>query len=62
MSKNSARQRVTQLMEWMTTLKSQRRKPTKSNGNRQRVNGGFSPTSNISSRDVRIKNGPSGRR
>ena len=31
MSQNSAKQRVTQLMEWMKTLKSKRSKPVKSN-------------------------------
>lgn len=62
MSKNSTKQRVTQLMEWMTTLKSQRKKPAKSNNTRQRVDVGYGPTLGISSRDVRIKNGPNGRR
>jgi len=51
MSKNSTKQRVTQLMEWMTTLKSKRKKPVRSSGMRQR-----------SGNDVRIKNGPNGRR
>ena len=59
MSKNSAKQRVTQLMEWMTTLKSKRRKPSKSNNPRQQGNEGIG---GISSHDVRIKNGPNGRR
>ena len=62
MSKNSAKQRVTQLMEWMSTLSSKRNKPSKSNDTRQRANEGFGATNSISSRDVRIKNGPSGRR
>jgi hypothetical protein len=33
MSKSSVKQRVTQLMEWMPTLKSKRSKPVKSNVN-----------------------------
>lgn len=51
MSKNSVKQRVTQSIEWMETLKSKRKKPVKSNDTRQNVGEG-----------VRIKNGPSGRR
>lgn len=35
MSKNSAKQRVTQLMEWLPTLSSKRRKHVKSNNNRR---------------------------
>ncbi len=35
MSKNSTKQRVTQLMEWMKTLKSQRKKPVKQQNNRR---------------------------
>lgn len=35
MSKSSAKQRVTQLMEWIPTLKSQRKKPVKSNNTRR---------------------------
>ena len=70
MSKNSTKQRVTQLMEWLPTLSSKRKKRVKSNDTRQRVNEGFESsihassgkTTNISSRDVRIKNGPNGRR
>jgi hypothetical protein len=31
MSRSSVKQRVTQLMEWMPTLKSKRNKPVKSN-------------------------------
>ena len=59
MSKSSTRVRVIQLQEWMKTLKSQRKKPVKSRDTRQhdevRLRG-------ISSDDVRIKNGPNGRR
>ena len=35
MSKTSAKQRITQLQEWMKTLKSQRVKPVKSSDTRQ---------------------------
>ena len=62
MSKTSAKQRVTQLMEWMTTLKSKRSRPVKSSDTRQSGNAGYKSKTNISSNDVRIKNGPSGRR
>ena len=51
MSYNSAKQRITQLMEWLPTLKSQRRKPVKSRDTRPSMG-----------EDVRIKNGPNGRR
>lgn len=59
MSYNSAKQRITQLAEWLPTLKSQRKKPVRSNDTRQQGNEGFG---GISSRDVRIKNGPNGRK
>jgi len=52
MSKNSAKQRVTQLMEWLPTLKSKRNKPVK-RGNTQ---------PKFANYDVKIKNGPNGRR
>jgi hypothetical protein len=35
MSQNSAKQRVTQLMEWMKTLKSKRSKPVKQQNNKR---------------------------
>ena len=35
MSKSSARQRVTQLTEWMKTLKTKRNKPVKQQNNRR---------------------------
>ena len=47
MSKTSSKQRVTQLMEWKKTLKSQRGKPRVDNSIPQRVNLGY---------NVRIKN------
>ena len=59
MGKTSAKQRVTQLMEWLPTLKSQRSKPVKSSDTRQRDG---VKSRGISSDDVRIKNGPNGRR
>ena len=59
MSKNSAKQRMTQLMEWLPTLSSKRNKPVKARDMRQRD--GAKPRG-ISSDDVRIKNGPNGRR
>ena len=62
MGRNSAKQRVTQLMEWMTTLKSKRSRPVKAKDTRQRTDEGFKSTPSISSGDVRIKNGPNGRR
>lgn len=62
MSKTSAKQRVTQLMEWMTTLKSKRSRPVKASDTRQSGNVGYKSTPSISANDVRIKNGPSGRR
>jgi hypothetical protein len=52
MSKNSARQRVTQLMEWLPTLKSKRSKPVKRGNTQPR----------FVDYDVKIKNGPNGRR
>ena len=36
MSKNSAKQRMTQLMEWLPTLSSKRNKPVKARDMRQR--------------------------
>jgi hypothetical protein len=36
MSKNSAKQNIEQLMQWLPTLKSKRKKRVKSNNNRQR--------------------------
>ena len=62
MGRNSAKQRVTQLMEWMTTLKSKRSRPVKSSDTRQSRNADNKSTTGISSHDVRIKNGPNGRR
>ena len=53
MSKNSPKQRMTQLMEWMTTLSSKRSKPVKARDTRQRD--GVKPRG-ISSDDVHIKN------
>ena len=47
MGKTSAKQRVTQLMEWKKTLKSQRSKPKKDDSIPQRVNLGY---------NVKIKN------
>ena len=54
MGKNSNKQLVTQLMEWLPTLKSQRSKPVKADSKRQ-------PRSNDYS-NVKIKNGPNARR
>jgi hypothetical protein len=62
MSKNSAKQRVTQLMEWLPTLKSKRSRPVKARDTRQRTDEGFKSKPSILSNDFRIKNGPSGRR
>jgi hypothetical protein len=47
MGKTSAKQRVTQLMEWKKTLKSQRSKPKVDDSTPQRVNLGY---------NVKIKN------
>ena len=47
MGKTSAKQRVTQLMEWKKTLKSQRSKPKEDDSKPQRVNLGY---------NVKIKN------
>ena len=47
MSKTSAKQRVTQLMEWKKTLKSQRSKPKVDDSKPQQVNLGY---------NVKIKN------
>jgi len=59
MSKNSHKQRYEQLMQWMSTLSSKRNKRVKSRDMRQRDR--VKPRG-ISSDDVRIKNGPNGRR
>lgn len=59
MSKSSARVRVIQLQEWMKTLKSQRKKQVRSSNTSQRDG---VKLSGINSNDVRIKNGPNGRR
>ncbi len=59
MSKSSAKQRMTQLMEWLPTLKSKRSRPFKARDTRQRDG---VKSRGISSDDVRIKNGPNGRR
>ena len=48
MSKNSAKQRVTQLMEWLPTLKSKRKKPSRANNITQSKRGG--------DYNIRIKN------
>lgn len=47
MSKSSNKQRVTQLMEWKKTLKTQRSKPKVDDSKPQRVNLGY---------NVKIKN------
>jgi len=47
MSKTSSKQRVTQLMEWKKTLKTQRSKPKVDDSKPQRVSLGY---------NVRIKN------
>jgi hypothetical protein len=47
MSKTSSKQRVTQLMEWKKTLKTQRSKPKVDDSTPQRVSLGY---------NVRIKN------
>ena len=47
MSKTSAKQRVTQLMEWKKSLKQQRNKPKVDDSTPQRVNLGY---------NVKIKN------
>ena len=47
MSKTSAKQRVTQLMEWKQTLKTQRSKPKVDDSTPQRTNLGY---------NVKIKN------
>jgi|TARA_R110002126_G_scaffold108281_1_gene244471 hypothetical protein len=47
MSKTSAKQRVTQLMEWKKSLKPQRNKPKVDDSTPQRVNLGY---------NVKIKN------
>ena len=52
MSKNSTKQRVTQLMEWLPTLKSKRVKPVKRGNTQPR----------FVDYDVKIKNGSNARR
>ena len=52
MSKNSTKQRVTQLMEWLPTLKSKRSKPVKQGNTQPR----------FVDYDVKIKNGSNARR
>lgn len=52
MSKNSHKALYTQLMEWLPTLKSKRKKPVK-RGNTQ---------PKFTNYDVKIKNGPNARR
>jgi erythromycin esterase-like protein len=52
MSKNSAKQRVAHLTEWMKTLKSKRSKPVKRGNTQPR----------FVDYDVKIKNGSNGRR
>ena len=47
MGKTSAKQRVTQLREWMTTLKTQRSRPKVDDSTPQRANLGY---------NVKIKN------
>ena len=59
MSKNSSKALYEQLMQWMSTLSSKRNKRVKSRDMRQRDR--VKPRG-ISSDDVRIKNGPNGRR
>ncbi len=64
MSKNSARQRVTQLMEWLPTLKSKRVKPVK-RGNTQPRFIDYDVNSKQSNRlldGFKIKNGSNARR
>jgi hypothetical protein len=50
MSKSSAKEQLTTLLEWMTTLKSQRNKPVKAKAN------GDKPQRPITDYNVRIKN------
>lgn len=59
MSKTSVKQRVTQLMEWKKTLKSQRSKPKEDDSKLQRVNLGYNVNSKQSNRlldGFKIKN------
>ena len=51
MSKNSSKQRYTQLMEWLPTLSSKRKKPVKRNGMQPK----------LVEYGVKIKNGPNAR-
>ncbi len=52
MSKNSSVQNYTQLMEWLSTLKTKRSKPVKSNSRQPKM----------VDYNVKIKNGPNARR
>jgi len=52
MSKNSSIQNYTQLMEWLSTLKTKRSKPVKRNGMQPKM----------VDYNVKIKNGPNARR
>jgi len=54
MSKNSARQRYTQLHEWLKTIKTTTRKTVKQADDK--------PLRGIDMMNMKIKNGPSGRR
>lgn len=53
MSKSSSKQLYTQLMEWIPTLSSKRKKPVKARGNAQ---------PKMVDYNVKIKNGPNARR
>jgi hypothetical protein len=52
MSKSSAKEQLTTLLEWMTTLKSKRSKPVKSNNIQPK----------FTDYNIKIKNGPNARR
>ena len=52
MSKSSSKQMYTQLMEWLPTLSSKRKKPVKRNGMQPK----------LVDYNVKIKNGPNARR
>jgi hypothetical protein len=54
MGQNSTKQRYTQLIEWLATRKTTTRKTVKTQDNTQPKDMGYG--------NVRIKNGPSGRR
>lgn len=53
MGKNSKKQLVEQLMQWLPTLSSKRKKPVKARGNAQ---------PKMVDYNVKIKNGPNARR